>query len=192
MFINSSKYSGVVQCDTLISNSVISALKRAAQETFGEKMKPHITQWTARLRRYGASVDLISDVLLFGRLWYDGPGAVSHAIGYARHYSRSHDAVIRVYDEAGNVIETHEYAGDFKEWWCDQNVCDYRIRGTSESERGHEIIGDGDTTAKYLCNPVRLAPAQKGTHQCSRPAASKRCQRWQRCYGRIETHHRRH
>jgi hypothetical protein len=29
---------------------------------------------------------------------------------------RSHDAVIRVYDEAGNVIETHEHAGDFKEW----------------------------------------------------------------------------
>jgi hypothetical protein len=30
--------------------------------------------------------------------------------------SRSHDAVIRVYDEGGNVIETHEHAGDFKEW----------------------------------------------------------------------------
>ena len=29
--------------------------------------------------------------------------------------SRSHDAVIRVYDAAGNVIETHEHAGDFKE-----------------------------------------------------------------------------
>ncbi len=29
---------------------------------------------------------------------------------------RSHgDAVIRVYDEAGNVIETHEHKGDFKE-----------------------------------------------------------------------------
>jgi hypothetical protein len=26
------------------------------------------------------------------------------------------DAVIRVYDEASNVIETHEQAGDFKEW----------------------------------------------------------------------------
>ncbi len=25
-------------------------------------------------------------------------------------------AVIRVYDEAGNVSETHEHAGDFKEW----------------------------------------------------------------------------
>ena len=35
---------------------------------------------------------------------------------YAVHFSRSHDAVIRVYDAAGNVIETHEYKGDFKEW----------------------------------------------------------------------------
>jgi hypothetical protein len=25
-------------------------------------------------------------------------------------------SVIRVYDEAGNVIEAHEHAGDFKEW----------------------------------------------------------------------------
>jgi hypothetical protein len=25
-------------------------------------------------------------------------------------------SVIRVYDEAGNVIETHEHKGDFKEW----------------------------------------------------------------------------
>jgi len=24
--------------------------------------------------------------------------------------------VIRVYEEAGNVIQTHEHAGDFKEW----------------------------------------------------------------------------
>jgi len=31
------------------------------------------------------------------------------------NYSRSHHAMIRVYDEAGNVIETHEHAGDFKE-----------------------------------------------------------------------------
>jgi hypothetical protein len=30
-------------------------------------------------------------------------------------YSRSRDAVLRVYDDAGNVIETHEHAGDFKE-----------------------------------------------------------------------------
>ncbi len=34
----------------------------------------------------------------------------------AKHPSRSHDAVIRVYDDAGNVIETLEHKGDFKEW----------------------------------------------------------------------------
>jgi len=32
-----------------------------------------------------------------------------------RFFSRSHDAVIRVYDGVGNVIETHEHAGGFKE-----------------------------------------------------------------------------
>jgi hypothetical protein len=37
------------------------------------------------------------------------------AIDYAKFYSRSHDAVIRVYDEAGNVTETHEHTGKFKE-----------------------------------------------------------------------------
>ena len=61
-------------------------------------------------------VDLISDALPFGRLRYDGPSAVTNAIGYAMHDSRSHEAVIRVYDEAGNVIETHKHTGDFKEW----------------------------------------------------------------------------
>jgi len=42
--------------------------------------------------------------------------AVRNAINYAKFFSRSHDAVIRVYDAAGNVIETHDHAGDFKEW----------------------------------------------------------------------------
>jgi hypothetical protein len=54
-------------------------------------------------------------VLPFGGLWYNGPNAAAHATGYAMHRSRSHNAVIRVYDDAGNVIETHEHAGDFKE-----------------------------------------------------------------------------
>jgi hypothetical protein len=31
-------------------------------------------------------------------------------------HSRSHDVVIRVYDSAGDVIETHEHKGDSKEW----------------------------------------------------------------------------
>ena len=41
--------------------------------------------------------------------------ATSNAINYAKFRSRSHDAVIRVYDEARNVVETHAHAGDFKE-----------------------------------------------------------------------------
>ena len=69
-----------------------------------------------RPRKDHRGVDLISDGLPFGRLWYGGTNAVSNAIGYAQHYSRSQDAVIHVYDEAGNVIETHEHKGDFKEW----------------------------------------------------------------------------
>jgi hypothetical protein len=38
------------------------------------------------------------------------------AVDCAKFYSRSHDAVIRVYDEARNVIEAHSHKGDFKEW----------------------------------------------------------------------------
>src|SRR4030095_12486147 len=41
-----------------------------------------------------------------GRLWYGESNAISNAIGYAKHRSRSHRAVIRVHDEADNVIET--------------------------------------------------------------------------------------
>ena len=68
--------------------------------------------YEVRPRKNNRGVDRVSDVLPFGRLWYDTP---DHAIGYAMHCSRSHDAVISVYDDAGNVIETHQHAGDFKE-----------------------------------------------------------------------------
>jgi hypothetical protein len=61
--------------------------------------------YEVRPRKDRRSFDLISDVLPFGRLGYDTP---DNAIGYAMHSSRSHNAVIRVYDEAGNVIETHQ------------------------------------------------------------------------------------
>ena len=36
-------------------------------------------------------------------------------IGYAEHRNRSHDALIRVYDVAGNVIEVHRHKGNFVE-----------------------------------------------------------------------------
>ena len=63
--------------------------------------------YEVRPRKGRRGVNLISDALPFGRLWYDGPNAASNAVGYANQYSRAHDAVIRVYDEAGNGIQTH-------------------------------------------------------------------------------------
>jgi hypothetical protein len=68
--------------------------------------------YEVRPRKDHRGVDLISDVLPFGRLWYPKP---DDAVEYAKFFSRSHDAVIRVSDEAGNVIETHEQAGEFKD-----------------------------------------------------------------------------
>jgi hypothetical protein len=71
------------------------------------KVRPH---------KHHHGVNLISDALPFGALCYGEPNAISDAIGYAKFYSRSHPAVIRIYDETGNVIDTHEQAGEFKEW----------------------------------------------------------------------------
>jgi len=72
--------------------------------------------YEVRPRKDHRGFDLISDALPFGRLWYGEPNAVENAIGYTKHRSRSHRAVIRVYGEAGNVIETQEHKDDFKEW----------------------------------------------------------------------------
>jgi hypothetical protein len=69
----------------------------------------------SRYARINRGAELISAVLPFGRLWYGEPNAVSNAIDYAMHFSRSADAVIRVYDAVGNVIETHRHARDFVE-----------------------------------------------------------------------------
>jgi hypothetical protein len=67
-------------------------------------------------------VATISDALPYRRLWYGEPDAASNAVSYPKFFSRSHDAVVRVYDETGNVIETHEHAGDFAS-------SDSRLRG---------------------------------------------------------------
>ena len=50
--------------------------------------------YEVRPRKDKRGVDLISDVLPFGRLWCDGPNAVSNAIDYAKFRSRSDKAVL--------------------------------------------------------------------------------------------------
>ena len=68
--------------------------------------------YEVRPRKDRRGFDVVSDALPFGRLYYV---AITHAIDYAKFYSRSHPVIIRVFDESGAVIETHELAGDFRE-----------------------------------------------------------------------------
>lgn len=56
----------------------------------------HVNEVLPRKDKRGA--DLISEVLRFGHLGYAGPNATGNAIKFAKFNSRSHDALIRVYD----------------------------------------------------------------------------------------------
>ena len=62
-----------------------------------------------RPRKDRDGFDLISDRLQRGPIWYAEPDAVRSAVAYAKYRSRSrsHRAIIRVFDEGGNVTETH-------------------------------------------------------------------------------------
>ena len=68
-----------------------------------------------RPRADNHGVDLVGDALPYSPIWYRGPKAITDAIDYAKFRSQSRFAVIRVYDEAGNVLETLEHKGDFRE-----------------------------------------------------------------------------
>ena len=93
--------------------------------------------YEVRPRKDNRGVNLVSDALLFGRLWYGEPDANSNAIDYAKFRSRSHNAVIRIYDEAGTVIETHEHTGDLVTRWQKSfaygpyRLCWYEVRRPS-------------------------------------------------------------
>jgi hypothetical protein len=70
----------------------------------------HIYEVRPRADKRG--FDLTSEALPFGRLWYHEP---NDAIGYAKFYSRSNAVVVRVFDESGVLVETHESVGAFRE-----------------------------------------------------------------------------
>ena len=60
--------------------------------------------YEVRPRKDHRGVDLISDALPFGRLWYSEPNTISNAVDYAKHRSRSPKAVIGVYDECAEKL----------------------------------------------------------------------------------------
>ena len=49
-------------------------------------------EYEVRPRKDNGGVDLTSDALPFGRLWYGEPDAISNAIGSAKFFNCSHDA----------------------------------------------------------------------------------------------------
>jgi hypothetical protein len=46
-------------------------------------------------------------------LWFEGPDAIEDAVNYARSFSYSHPAIIRVFDESGTFAVTLELVDDF-------------------------------------------------------------------------------
>jgi hypothetical protein len=66
-----------------------------------------------------AGCTLRGDIATFCGSAKVGDGEVAPGLTFASglvFFSHSFDAVIRVYDEAGNGLEPHEHAGQFKEW----------------------------------------------------------------------------
>jgi hypothetical protein len=74
-----------------------------------------------RPRKDGRGFDLIGERLPLGLLWFEGADAMGDAVNYARFFSRSHPAIIRVFDDSGMVAETLELAGDYSQ--NKQNAC---------------------------------------------------------------------
>jgi len=88
-------------------------------------------------------VDLISDVLPFGRLLYDTP---DNAIGYAMRRSRSHKAVLRVYDSGQqrdrNVRAQWRFQGNREHIFLN--------RYTIFDSRRHRQAGGGNVPQDWL------------------------------------------
>ena len=93
-----------------VEGSAVKA-KRDGQNGLGLSTGHDVYEVRPRKSRDG--VDLISDGFRRGPIWYAGPDAIRNAIAYAksRSWSRSHRAIIRVFDDSGAVIQTHESPG---------------------------------------------------------------------------------
>jgi hypothetical protein len=69
--------------------------------------------YEVRPRKDRRGIDLIGERLPLGVLWFEGPDAIEDAVNYARSFSYSHPAIIRVFDESGRFAVTLELVHDF-------------------------------------------------------------------------------
>jgi hypothetical protein len=102
------------QARRLLKASINLVQQRWAKPTRLKHSTTYIHVYEIRPRADKHGFDLISDALPYSPLWYRGPNAIGDAIDYAKFFSCSYDAVIRVYNNAGNVIQTHYHEGQFK------------------------------------------------------------------------------
>ncbi len=66
-------------------------------------------KYEIRPRKDRRGVNLISEKLSCGALWYAEPNAVENAARYAQFNAGSEEAVISICDESGVIAETRNY-----------------------------------------------------------------------------------
>jgi hypothetical protein len=71
--------------------------------------------YEVRPRKDWHGFDLVGHLVPLGRLQFEGPDAIVDALNYAKFYSRSHPAIIRVFDESGAVVWTVDSERNFGE-----------------------------------------------------------------------------
>jgi len=71
----------------------------------------HVYEIRPRKDRRG--LDLISERLPLGVLWFEGADAIEDAVNYARAFSYPRPVIIRVFDESGTFAVTLESVDDF-------------------------------------------------------------------------------
>ena len=69
--------------------------------------------YEVRPRKDKPGVDLISEALPFGRLWFGGPSATDNAVSFAKFYGRAHDVIVRVFDLNGDIVSEHRQKAAF-------------------------------------------------------------------------------
>ena len=102
------------QCAAEFPRTFGSKSRRSTPAASERAMTSKAHAYEVRPRKDHRDVDLISDALPFGRLWYGKPNAINNAIGYAKFFSRSHHALIRVFDETGNRDRNAGASGRFQ------------------------------------------------------------------------------
>jgi len=65
-----------------------------------------------RPRKDRRGVDLVSEALPFGSLWYSGPNATENAASYAAFCASGKPALVKVLNARGELMRVVEHGGD--------------------------------------------------------------------------------